>query len=64
MTEFEQLVHEMRQAQRNYFRSRENRFLAESKRLESEVDKYLRARMEAERQPRLFDNNQQTEKKT
>ncbi|MBO4620340.1 MAG: hypothetical protein J5654_09555 [Victivallales bacterium] len=54
MNEFEKLVYSMRFAQRQWFKSHENRFLAESKRLEAEVDKHLREKMEAERQPSLF----------
>lgn len=54
MTEFEQLVYAMRHAQRQWFASKQPKFLAESRRLESEVDKHLRDKLESERQPSLF----------
>lgn len=54
MTEFEQLVHAMRHAQRQYFKSREPKFLAEAKKYESEVDKYLMERLNEQKQPKLF----------
>ena len=38
---FEQLVREMRAAQKKYFKTRDRGVLEESKRLEREVDKYL-----------------------
>ena len=41
MTEFEQLVLEMRTAQKNYFLSREKRYLVEAKQAEKAVDDYL-----------------------
>lgn len=41
MNEFEQLVYEMRAAQINYFRTRSEDSLKESKQLERRVDKYL-----------------------
>jgi len=54
MTEFEKLVEAMRWNQTQYFKSREGRFLAESKQLEKMVDEHLRRVKEAERQPTLF----------
>jgi len=54
MTKFEELVYAMRYAQRQYFKSRENRFLAESKRYEAEVDKYLMEKLNEQKQPKLF----------
>ena len=41
MSEFEQLVYEMRAAQINYFRTRSKDALKESKQLEKRVDEYL-----------------------
>lgn len=54
MTEFEQLVYAMRHAQRQYFKSREPKFLAESKKYEAEVDKYLLEKLNEQKQPKLF----------
>lgn len=42
MNEFEKLVHEMRSAQINYFRTRNSDVLQQSKHLEKRVDEYLR----------------------
>lgn len=41
MNEFEQLVSEMRNAQREYFRTRDKEVLQRSKELERKVDAYL-----------------------
>jgi len=54
MTEFEQLVQAMRHAQRQYFKSREPKFLAESKKYEAQVDKYLLDKLNEQQQPSLF----------
>ena len=54
MTEFEKLVWQMRWAQRQWFASRQPKFLDESRRLEREVDRALARLKEAESQPSLF----------
>ena len=41
MTDFEKLVFAMREKQKEYFKTRDRVVLAESKRLEMQVDKYL-----------------------
>lgn len=41
MTEFEKMVMRMRTAQKNYFLSREKRYLVEAKQAEKAVDDYL-----------------------
>ena len=41
MTEFEQLVAEMRKAQKDFFRTRNYKILEKSKELEKQVDQYL-----------------------
>jgi hypothetical protein len=41
MNKFEELVRRMRESQRDFFRTRSRESLAESKRLEKEVDKWL-----------------------
>lgn len=41
MNDFELLVKEMRQAQKNYFAKREIYWLEQSKNLEKQVDKFL-----------------------
>lgn len=41
MNEFEQLVLEMRTAQKNYFRTRDKKYLVEAKQAEKAVDDYL-----------------------
>ena len=41
MNEFEQLVLEMRTAQKNYFRTRDKKHLVEAKQAEKAVDDYL-----------------------
>lgn len=41
MNEFEQLVLEMRTAQKNYFRTRDKKYLQASKQAEKAVDDYL-----------------------
>lgn len=41
MNEFEKLVLNMRQAQKNYFKTRLQRWLKTSKELEAQVDKHL-----------------------
>lgn len=50
MNEFEKLVYEMRNAQKEYFRTRSKEVLQQSKQLERRVDEYLRDK----------ENNQQT----
>jgi len=42
MTEFIELVQKMRDAQRLYFKTREQPHLLESKRIEGEVDRWLK----------------------
>ncbi|MBQ4479099.1 MAG: hypothetical protein II943_00495 [Victivallales bacterium] len=54
MTYFEQLVFQMRWAQRQWFASKQPKFLAESRRLEREVDRELARMKEEESQPSLF----------
>ena len=54
MTYFEQLVYQMRWAQRQWFASKQPKFLGESRRLEREVDLELARMKEAEAQPSLF----------
>lgn len=57
--EFADLVQEMRDAQKTYFRTRSNDALEKSKYLEKKVDKLLeerRNRVEQKQQPTLFDN--------
>lgn len=57
--EFANLVQEMRDAQKTYFRTRSNDALEKSKYLETKVDKLLeerRNRVEQKQQPTLFDN--------
>ncbi len=51
MTDFERLVRQMRHNQVQFFKSRENKFLVESKRLEKMVDAYLAEKEQAEKQP-------------
>lgn len=41
MTEFEKMVMEMRTAQKNYFRTRDKKYLQASKQAEKAVDDYL-----------------------
>lgn len=41
MTEFEKMVMEMRTAQKNYFRTRDKKYLQSSKQAEKAVDDYL-----------------------
>lgn len=41
MTEFEKMVLEMRTAQKNYFRTRDKKYLQASKQAEKAVDDYL-----------------------
>lgn len=41
MTNFEQLVAEMRKAQKDFFRTRNYKILEKSKELEKQVDQYL-----------------------
>ncbi len=48
MTEFEQMVLEMRKAQKDYFRWREPEMLKKSKELEREIDAYLKRREAAQ----------------
>jgi len=47
MNEFAELVAKMRAAQRRYFSQRDRDTLIESKRLEAEVDRFLKARIAA-----------------
>lgn len=57
--EFADLVQEMRDAQKTYFRTRSNDALEKSKYLETKVDRLLeerRNRAEQKQQPTLFDN--------
>jgi hypothetical protein len=54
LTEFEQLVKDMRYYQSQYFRYRENRLLEMSKQLEMRVDHYLKEKEDNYRQPNLF----------
>ena len=57
--EFADLVQEMRDAQKTYFRTRSNDALEKSKYLEKKVDKLLeerKHRAEEKQQPTLFDN--------
>ena len=56
LSEFERLVREMRTAQRAYFRSRQSGALEASKRLEREVDAFLKARQEEIEAARLAAN--------
>ena len=56
MTDFENLVRNMRAAQKKYFRTRDRAVLEESKRLERDVDKYLEERQTG---MDLFDGNDQ-----
>ena len=56
LSEFERLVREMRTAQRAYFRSRSSGVLEASKRLEREVDTFLKARQEEIEAARLEAN--------
>lgn len=56
LSEFEKLVREMRTAQRAYFRSRSSGALEASKRLEREVDAFLKARQEEIKAARLAAN--------
>lgn len=54
--DFTNTVAAMREAQRQYFRTRMPHFLMESKKLEKEVDKAIEKHYEARRKPELFDN--------
>lgn len=56
MTDFEQLVFDMRQAQKTYFRTRTPVALNESKRLERAVDQYLENIKPEDLTPDLFSN--------
>lgn len=56
LCEFADLVQRMRNAQVEYFRTRSNDALSESKRLERRVDLELKAL--ADKQPRLFGDDQ------
>lgn len=55
--EFADLVHDMRAAQKEYFKTRSKETLEKSKILESRVDRLLEERKnrEAAKQPTLFD---------
>lgn len=55
--DFINTVAEMREAQRQYFRTRMPHFLMESKKLEKEVDKAIEAHYEARRNPELFEKD-------
>jgi hypothetical protein len=50
MTEFENLVHAMRDAQKRYFKKRCRKALEESKYLEQKVDRYLAGKTPVEQQ--------------
>lgn len=52
--EFEAKVAQMRQAQKNYFATRERAYLTESKALEREIDKELETRKNPDTQQQLF----------
>ena len=54
LTEFEELVKNMRYYQVQYFRYRENRLLEMSKQLEMRVDHYLKDKEDSYKQPELF----------
>ena len=56
MTEFEQMVLDMRTAQKNFFRYRDPADLRKSKELERKVDNYLDRKQQQEKdpQPDLF----------
>jgi len=54
LTEFEQLVKDMRYYQVQYFRYRENGLLEKSKQLEKKVDTYLKEKEDNYKQPSLF----------
>ena len=41
MTEFEKMVMRMRTAQKNYFRTRDKKYLVEAKQAEKAIDDYL-----------------------
>lgn len=56
LREFADLVQRMRNAQVEYFRTRSNNALSESKRLERRVDLELKAL--ADKQPRLFGDDE------
>lgn len=53
MTDFEKLMYEMREAQRNWFRWHEREDLMKSKALERKVDEWL-TRIKEEKTPDLF----------
>ena len=53
--EFEAKVAQMRQAQKNYFATKDRAYLTESKALEREIDKELEARKNPDTQKGLFD---------
>jgi hypothetical protein len=50
MTEFEILVQQMRKAQKDYFATRDKSILEQSKKIEKQVDEYLKNKVE----PKLF----------
>jgi len=55
MTDFEQLVQEMRETQKEYFRTRDANVLNKARDLESKVDKALKDIEEKEMGGSLFD---------
>ena len=52
--DFINTVAAMREAQRQYFRTRMPHFLQESKKLEKEVDRTIEAHYQERREPKLF----------
>ena len=56
LTDFEELVKEMRALQKSYFRTRDPETLQASKRLEREVDAFIKFRLEAIEKARLEAN--------
>lgn len=56
LTDFEELVKEMRASQKAYFRTRNPETLQASKRLECEVDTFIKFRLEAIEKARLEAN--------
>jgi hypothetical protein len=54
MTNFPDLVHQMRKAQKQYFKTRTNAALLEAKQLEQMVDEYLKAMENTTNEQPLF----------
>ena len=64
LNSFEEMVKSLRYYQKQYFRYKEVKLLQEAKRLETQVDEYLKAKEDAYKNPSLFgDDNQQGEKR-